>query len=139
MAQKRYNEFVQGKHVTLDPFKTREYWGELREQLGNRVTTEIVRDADHALFPDQPDRVADVVVAWCQRLMIHETGKSENERLNLLVRRTRSNAKETQILFTNNGWVIALTRPVPQRTCASSRNPSDELKRWQRGSATRHT
>ena len=80
MAQKRYNEFVQGKHVTLDPFKTREYWGELREQLGNRVTTEIVRDADHALFPDQPDRVADVVVAWCQRLMIHETGKSENER-----------------------------------------------------------
>ena len=94
MAQKRYNEFVQGKHVTLDPFKTREYWGELREQLGNRVTTEIVRDADHALFPDQPDRVADVVVAWCQRLMIHETGKSENERLNLLVRRTRSNAKE---------------------------------------------
>jgi len=34
-----------------DPFKPRECWEELRHQLGNRVTTEIVTDASHALFP----------------------------------------------------------------------------------------
>lgn len=52
-----------------DPFKPRAYWEELRHQLGNRVSTEIVTDASHALFPEQPDRVADVVIAWCQRLL----------------------------------------------------------------------
>ncbi len=52
-----------------DPFKPRECWEELRHQLGNRVTTEIVTDASHALFPEQPDRVANVVIAWCRRLM----------------------------------------------------------------------
>jgi pimeloyl-ACP methyl ester carboxylesterase len=52
-----------------DPFKPRECWEELRHQLGNRVTTEIVTNASHALFPEQPDRVADVVIAWCRRLM----------------------------------------------------------------------
>lgn len=49
-----------------DPFKPREYWGELRELLGSRVTTEIVADASHALFPEQPDRVVEAVVAWCR-------------------------------------------------------------------------
>jgi pimeloyl-ACP methyl ester carboxylesterase len=52
-----------------DPFKPREYWGELREQLGNRVTTEVVKDASHALFPEQPDGVAGVVIEWCRRLL----------------------------------------------------------------------
>ena len=52
-----------------DPFKPREYWGELRQQLGNRVTTEIVSHASHALFPEQPDKVTDVVIAWCRRLI----------------------------------------------------------------------
>ena len=51
------------------PFKPRECWEELRNQLGNRVSTEIVTDASHALFPEQPDRIAGVVIAWCQRLM----------------------------------------------------------------------
>ena len=50
-----------------DPFKPRKYWGELRQQLGNRVTTEIVSNASHPLFGEQPDRVADVVIAWCRR------------------------------------------------------------------------
>lgn len=52
-----------------DPFKPRQYWGELRAQLGDRVTTEIVANASHALFPEQPYRVADVVIAWCRRLL----------------------------------------------------------------------
>jgi pimeloyl-ACP methyl ester carboxylesterase len=52
-----------------DPFKPHEFWGELRDQFGNRVITEIVTDASHALFPEQPDRVADVVIAWCRHLL----------------------------------------------------------------------
>jgi pimeloyl-ACP methyl ester carboxylesterase len=52
-----------------DPFKPRPYWGELRQQLGDRVTTETVANASHALFPEQPDQVADVVIAWCDHLL----------------------------------------------------------------------
>jgi pimeloyl-ACP methyl ester carboxylesterase len=58
-----------------DPFKPRAYWGELRQQFGDRVTTEVVVDASHALFPEQPDRVADIVIEWYRRL-IFRTGKS---------------------------------------------------------------
>ena len=50
----------------FDPFKPREYWGELRQQLGDRVTTVIIPDASHALFPEQPIRVTDAVIAWCR-------------------------------------------------------------------------
>lgn len=54
-----------------DPFKPRPYWGELRQQFGDRVTTEIIADASHALFPEQPDRVADVVIEWYRRLLVN--------------------------------------------------------------------
>jgi hypothetical protein len=60
----------------VDPFKSRACWGELRRQLGSRVTTEIVANASHALFPERPDTVADVVVAWCRRLMVEEQKES---------------------------------------------------------------
>lgn len=56
-----------------DPFKPRPYWGELRQQLGDRVTTEIVEDASHALFPEQPERVADIVSESYQRLTSQTT------------------------------------------------------------------
>jgi pimeloyl-ACP methyl ester carboxylesterase len=51
-----------------DPFKPRACWDELRHQLASRIKTEIVADASHALFPEQPDSVIDVVLAWCQGL-----------------------------------------------------------------------
>jgi pimeloyl-ACP methyl ester carboxylesterase len=51
-----------------DPFKPRACWEELRQQLGSRVTTEVVHDASHALFPEQPDRVVDAVLAWSRGL-----------------------------------------------------------------------
>jgi pimeloyl-ACP methyl ester carboxylesterase len=53
----------------FDPFKPRACWGELRQQFGDRVITENVADASHALFPEQPDRVAEIVVAWSRRLL----------------------------------------------------------------------
>jgi pimeloyl-ACP methyl ester carboxylesterase len=52
-----------------DPFKPKPHWQELRRQLGDRVTAEIVPDASHALFPEQPEKVAEVVIDWCQHLL----------------------------------------------------------------------
>ncbi len=49
-----------------DPFKPKAYWNELRDQFGDRVTT-VVIDASHALFPEQPDMVADAVLPWLAR------------------------------------------------------------------------
>ena len=53
----------------LDPFKPRQYWGELRNQLGERVTTKMVNNASHALFPEEPDQVCNLVVGWCRHLI----------------------------------------------------------------------
>ena len=47
-----------------DPFKPQPYWRELSNQLGDRVTTALIEDAAHALFPEQPVRVAQVVLPW---------------------------------------------------------------------------
>jgi pimeloyl-ACP methyl ester carboxylesterase len=49
-----------------DPFKPPAYWRELRHQLGDRVTTKLVAGASHALFPEQPRAVAEVVLGWCR-------------------------------------------------------------------------
>ena len=47
-----------------DPFKPRPYWRELRDQFPDRVTTEVIDDAAHALFPEHPDKVAAAVISW---------------------------------------------------------------------------
>ncbi|MFM0147415.1 alpha/beta fold hydrolase [Paraburkholderia sp. RL18-085-BIA-A] len=47
-----------------DPFKPKESWKDLHEQLGDRVTTRVVSDAAHALFPEQPDAVSDSLLPW---------------------------------------------------------------------------
>ena len=41
-----------------DPFKPRDKWGEMRESYGARVQTVVIPDASHALFPEQPEAVA---------------------------------------------------------------------------------
>lgn len=51
-----------------DPFKPRDRWNEMRESYGDRVTTVVIPDASHALFPEQPAAVADAVVAWVRTL-----------------------------------------------------------------------
>jgi pimeloyl-ACP methyl ester carboxylesterase len=50
-----------------DPFKPKRYWDELRSQFGERVTTVIIQEASHALFPEQPDAIADAVLPWAAR------------------------------------------------------------------------
>ena len=51
-----------------DPFKPRDKWDELKGSYGERVTTVVIPDASHALFPEQPAAVADAVIAWVKTL-----------------------------------------------------------------------
>ena len=52
---------------TLDPFKPQAYWRELSDALGDRVTSVRIEDASHALFPEQPDRVAQAILPFLAR------------------------------------------------------------------------
>ncbi len=51
-----------------DPFKPRDCWEQLRQEFGERVTTRVIRNASHALFPEQPEAVADAIAAWVRTL-----------------------------------------------------------------------
>ncbi len=50
--------------AALDPFHQRHEWGDLRERCGARVTTAVIADASHALFPEQPTAVADAITRY---------------------------------------------------------------------------
>lgn len=49
-----------------DAFKPRNYWGEMREEFGERVTTTVVAGAGHALFPEQPEAAAGAILTWAR-------------------------------------------------------------------------
>ena len=51
-----------------DPFKPRDKWGELGASYGERVTTIVIPDASHALFPEQPEKVAAAITTWIATL-----------------------------------------------------------------------
>ena len=54
--------------AAFDPFHQRDEWGDLRARYGDRViTTIIIDDASHALFPEQPDAVAGAVIEYLRR------------------------------------------------------------------------
>ena len=59
-----------GEH---DPFKPKAYWQELHDQFGNRVSSVVIEDASHALFPEQPGKVADAVLPWLAGLRGNRT------------------------------------------------------------------
>ncbi len=48
----------------VDPFKPRTSWEELREDFGTRITSAVIEDASHALFPEQPDRVTEAILPF---------------------------------------------------------------------------
>ena len=50
--------------AALDPFKPREMRDELRDELGERVTVEVIEGASHALIPEQPAAVVAALVRW---------------------------------------------------------------------------
>lgn len=54
--------------AALDPFHQRRQWDDLRNQLGFRVTSRIIPDASHALFPEQPAAVAAAVIDYLHTL-----------------------------------------------------------------------
>lgn len=54
--------------AALDPFHHRSQWGDLRDELGSRVTTTVIPDASHALFPEQPAKVAGAVIDYLHTL-----------------------------------------------------------------------
>ena len=51
-----------------DPFKPRRHWRELRDEFGERITTVVIADASHALFPEQAAAVAKAIVDWVRKL-----------------------------------------------------------------------
>jgi pimeloyl-ACP methyl ester carboxylesterase len=50
--------------AALDPFHQKNQWGDLRTHLGSRVTSTVIEDASHAMFPEQPAAVADAVIDY---------------------------------------------------------------------------
>ena len=51
-----------------DPFHPIEKMNELRDELGNRVTVAVIRDASHALLPEQPKAVVEAIANWVRKL-----------------------------------------------------------------------
>jgi pimeloyl-ACP methyl ester carboxylesterase len=41
---------------------------EMREEFGERATVAVIPNASHALLPEQPDAVVDVILAWIGKL-----------------------------------------------------------------------
>jgi pimeloyl-ACP methyl ester carboxylesterase len=50
--------------AALDPFHQKNQWGDLRSRLGSRVTSTVIEDASHAMFPEQPTAVAGAVIDY---------------------------------------------------------------------------
>ena len=49
-----------------DPFKPKAFWQELRDEFGDRVQSVVIDNASHALFPEQPAKVAEAVLPWLE-------------------------------------------------------------------------
>lgn len=52
----------------FDPFKPAEKRNEMKEEFGERVTIAMVRDASHALIPEQPKAAAEAVLEWVKSI-----------------------------------------------------------------------
>jgi pimeloyl-ACP methyl ester carboxylesterase len=51
-----------------DPFHPIDKMNELKDELGGRVTVAVVRNASHALLPEQPKAVVEAIAAWVRGL-----------------------------------------------------------------------
>ncbi|OBB95287.1 alpha/beta fold hydrolase [Mycobacterium sp. 852002-40037_SCH5390672] len=60
--------------AALDPFHAREEWNDLRARYGDRITTVVIEHASHALFPEQPDAVAEAILSYL-RLIVGTAGR----------------------------------------------------------------
>jgi pimeloyl-ACP methyl ester carboxylesterase len=71
----RQSEWWSGGNVPLldvqaanDPFKPASMSNEMRDAFGERVTIAVIPDASHALIPEQPAAVVNVIVSWMRTL-----------------------------------------------------------------------
>jgi pimeloyl-ACP methyl ester carboxylesterase len=48
----------------LDPFHHQNEWADLQTRYGDRITSTVITDASHALFPEQPDAVAASIIDY---------------------------------------------------------------------------
>lgn len=53
--------------AALDPFHRRNEWPDLRTRYGERITSLVIDDASHALFPEQPDAVASAITSYLRQ------------------------------------------------------------------------
>jgi len=53
--------------AALDPFHQRDEWADLRTSYGERITSTVIADASHALFPEQPDAVAAAIIGYLRK------------------------------------------------------------------------
>jgi pimeloyl-ACP methyl ester carboxylesterase len=51
-----------------DPFRTDSTRREMKDEFGDRVTVVVIKNASHALFPEQPHEVATALADWIKRL-----------------------------------------------------------------------
>jgi pimeloyl-ACP methyl ester carboxylesterase len=51
-----------------DPFHPIAKTNELRDELGERVSVIVIRNASHALLPEQPKAVVEAIVGWMRKL-----------------------------------------------------------------------
>jgi pimeloyl-ACP methyl ester carboxylesterase len=51
-----------------DPFHPIDRMNELKDELGDRVSVVVIKNASHALLPEQPKAVVEAVVAWVRKL-----------------------------------------------------------------------
>ena len=53
--------------AALDPFHQRNEWADLRTRYGDRITSAVIDDASHALFPEQPGAVAAAITSYLRK------------------------------------------------------------------------
>lgn len=51
-----------------DPWRPPQSRNELQDAIGNLVTVQLIEGASHALFPEQPEKVASAIVNWIKSL-----------------------------------------------------------------------
>ena len=54
--------------ATEDPWRPSQSRNELKDKLGSFVTVQVIEGASHALFPEQPEKVADAILNWIATL-----------------------------------------------------------------------
>jgi pimeloyl-ACP methyl ester carboxylesterase len=74
LATKQSEWWTAGKVPLLDlqadndPFHPISKMNELKDELGERVSVIVIKDASHALLPEQPAAVVDAIVGWVRKL-----------------------------------------------------------------------